>query len=280
MFRRIIIFIILLSCIFTFLINTTSEEFTRPGLQAAVDSYLQAIKKGDISGLPLTPKAKYIENMEDSVLGEGIWKTPLKIDFNRSIFDVEAGETFTEIIITDKNHPYVIGTRLKIQKGKITEVESIVTDKGDWLFNADNYLKFSSAEKWDIIPPEKRTDRKALIAAADAYLNMFDDPSGRTKVPWGYPCARLEGGVYTGRGIPQDTCEVGIPEQGNIKMVKRHYVVDEAMGSVVALVRFGGDNGLPDSHLFRLENGKLRYVHTLTICSVPNCGFPEFPQSN
>jgi hypothetical protein len=41
------------------------------------------------------------------------------------------------------------------------------------------------------------------------------------------------------------------------------------MGAVVAFCTFGagnaaGGSGAPDTHLFRVENGKLRYVHTLT----------------
>jgi hypothetical protein len=41
------------------------------------------------------------------------------------------------------------------------------------------------------------------------------------------------------------------------------------MGSVVVFCTFGagnanGGSGSPDTHLFRIENGKLRYVHTLT----------------
>jgi hypothetical protein len=35
----------------------------------------------------------------------------------------------------------------------------------------------------------------------------------------------------------------------------------------VALCTFGagsGGSGAPDTHLFRIENGKLRFVHTLT----------------
>ena len=40
-----------------------------------------------------------------------------------------------------------------------------------------------------------------------------------------------------------------------------------------ALVDFGAENGWPDTHTFRLENGKVRYVHTLTVC--PNgCQLP------
>ena len=176
-------------------------EFTRADLQAAVDSYLAAARSGEISRMALAPGVKYIENAENATLGEGIWKMPLNIDFHRSLLDVAAGETFTEVIVTDKTHPCVIGTRLKISDGKIREIISLVTDEGDWLFNADVYLKWSSTENWDVIPVDKRSDREALVAAADAYLDMFNDPS--IKVPWGKPCARLEGGIYTGKGLPK-----------------------------------------------------------------------------
>jgi len=35
------------------------------------------------------------------------------------------------------------------------------------------------------------------------------------------------------------------------------------MGAVAVLSTFG-NNELPDAHIFRIEKGKLRYVHTLT----------------
>jgi hypothetical protein len=45
-------------------------------------------------------------------------------------------------------------------------------------------------------------------------------------------------------------------------------VVDEINNAVVVFCTFGAGSptsgGAPDTHLFRLENGKLRYVHTLT----------------
>ncbi len=54
-----------------------------------------------------------------------------------------------------------------------------------------------------------------------------------------------------------------------MNIANRRFVVDETIGSVVAFCTFGagspaGGSGAPDSHLFRVENGKLRYVHTLT----------------
>jgi hypothetical protein len=44
------------------------------------------------------------------------------------------------------------------------------------------------------------------------------------------------------------------------------------MGAVVGFVQFG-PNALPDTHLFRLENGRIRYVHTLTVCAPTGCAF-------
>ena len=60
-------------------------------------------------------------------------------------------------------------------------------------------------------------------------------------------------------------------------LVNRHYVVDEDIGSVVVFLLFDGEDGHPDTHLFHIEDGKIRFVHTLTVCSEPNCGRPEMP---
>ena len=80
-----------------------------------------------------------------------------------------------------------------------------MTEAGDWLFNAANTLKYANQEDglWGEIAVAKRDTRKTIQAAADAYLDIFNDKS--VKVPWGTPCARLEGGSYTGKGQPTDS---------------------------------------------------------------------------
>jgi len=253
--------------------TATPTGCTRTGLQEFVDKYLDALTKGIPSLMPLAPGAKYIENRKEIAFGQGIWQKPLAVDFQRSLFDVDTCETFTEIIHTSSSHPYVLGTRLKIADKNIAEVENLVTDQDDWLFNAADYLKYSSQEKWDILPAAQRSDRQSLIKAANAYFDVFSDRS--SQVPWGIPCARLEGGAYTNpNGDPKASCTGGPPLEGTVKLVNRRFIVDVDMGTVVGLVDFGAQNGLPDTHTFRLENGKIRYIHTLTACTVPNCGFP------
>jgi hypothetical protein len=246
---------------------------TRADLQAAVDAYVAAQKTGNVASLPMAPSAKYIENTLDTPLDKGIVARALKIDFNRSIFDTTICETFTEVIVTDPAHPYVLGVRTRVTGSRIAELETLVTDADDWLFNAGNYLKYSPTEDWSPIPPGKRDTRAVLIAAANAYFDVFDNP--KVKVPWGVPCNRLEGGIRTGKGAPDDSCNVGVPAEGGMKLTDRRFIADPEMGAVVGFIRW--PTTVPDSHLFRIENGRIRFVHSLTVCTVPNCGFPALP---
>jgi hypothetical protein len=240
---------------------------TREGLKAAADLYITAQTKGDISGLPLATGLGYVENFKTMNINEGLIKTPMKIDHQRSLLDTSTCQTFTEVIVTDKANPYALGTRLRVNHGLIAEIEMMWTTTGYWGFNVDNYLKYTSSENWDTIPAAKRDTRATLVSAAGAYLDAFLEGK-MDLVPWGSPCNRTEGGMHTGKGSPDDSCQVGVPSGVNI--ANRHFVVDETIGAVVAFCTFGagspngGGSGAPDTHLFRVENGKLRFVHTLT----------------
>ena len=239
---------------------------TREGLKAATDLYIAAQTKGDIAGLPLAKGLGYVENFKTMNVNEGLITRAMKIDHHRSLLDTATCQTFTEAIVTDKANPYVLGTRLRVNHGLIAEIEMLWTTTGYWLFNADNYLKYSSSEDWGAIPAARRDTRDTLESAANAYLDAFLEGK-KDLVPWGFPCNRTEGGMHTGKGAADDSCEVGVPSGVNI--ANRHFVVDETIGAVVAFCTFGagsatGGSGAPDTHLFRVENGKLRYVHTLT----------------
>ena len=246
---------------------------TRPSLQAAVDSYLAAQKSGDRTKMALAEKVKYLENMSPVEADKGLWNTALPIALSRSFLDKDRCRTFSEVIVTEGAHQYVIGTRLSVDNGKITGIDSLVTDKGDWLFNANAYLKYSKAEDWSA-PKSGKVSMQRLIDAGNEYLDLFSDKV--VEAPWGIPCARLEGGAYSNRSNdPKATCKVGIPA-GVLYIVNRDYVVDEEMGVVNIFCRFGNSQtGMPDSHTFRLVNGKLANVHTLSVNLTPDRPSPQ-----
>ena len=264
--RSTLLWLVLSGALVTPITGFAQISCTRGGLQNAVDMYIGAQTNGDISNLPLATGVGYWENIEPADINEGIINTPMEIDHHLSIFDSDSCQTFTEVIVADEESPYVLGTRLRVNHDKIAEVEILWTSTGYWLFDADAYLQYSSMENWDPIPAEERDTRGTLVSAANAYLDAFLE--GKIDlVPWGFPCVRIEGGAYTGTGSPADSCEVGVPSGVNI--TNRRFVVDEVTGSVVVYCTFGaggpnGGSGAPDTHLFRVENGKLRYVHTLT----------------
>jgi len=247
-------------------IGSAQISCARGGLQRAVDLYVAAQTKGDTSDLPLAQGLGYAENMQKIDIKNGLINTPLKIDHQFSLLDTDSCQTFTEVIVTDQSKPYVLGTRLRVNHDKIAEIEILWTTTGYWLFNADAYLNYAMTEDWGPIAADERDTRGTLVKAANAYLDAFLE--GKIDlVPWGFPCNRTEGGAHTGKGLPNDSCEVGVPSGVNI--ANRRFIVDEVVGSVVAFCTFGaggpnGGSGAPDTHLFRVENGKLRYVHTLT----------------
>ena len=247
---------------------------TRADLQEAADQYLAAQTTGDTFKMKTGLWVQYNEQNEMASMAMGIISKPQKIDFHRTLIDTQNCMTFTEVVITDPAHPYVLGTLVTARGGQVGGLETLVTDhdKG-WLFNAANTLKYNSAENWSEIPAADRDSRATIIAAADAYLDYFNDK--KVNVPWGSPCERLEGGLYTGKGgpgvsAPDDSCNVGVPS--GQKMVDRRYVVDEQLGAVSVWLTFGTSQ-LPDIHTFRVEKGKIRYVHTITVCKTFNCGF-------
>jgi len=95
---------------------------TREGLKAATDLYIAAQTKGDTAGLPLAMGLGYVENFKTININEGLIKKAMKIDHHRSLLDTSTCQTFTEVIVTDKAAPYVLGTRLRVNHGLIAEV--------------------------------------------------------------------------------------------------------------------------------------------------------------
>jgi hypothetical protein len=247
---------------------------TRASLQAAVDSYLAAQKSGDRTKMAFADKVKYLENMSEVAPDKGTWNAALPIAFSRSFYDTDRCRTFSEVIVTQGPEQHVIGTRLSVDDGKITAIDSLVSHQGDWLFNANSYLKYSSKEDWSAATAQRRSSMQELINAGNSYLDLFSDKF--VKTPWGRPCARLEGGAYTNRSAdPNATCEVGIPA-GVLYIVNRDYVVDEQQGVINIFCRFGNSaTGMPDSHTFRIVNGKIRGVHTISINLTPGRPSPQ-----
>lgn len=237
---------------------------SREMLQGGADNLVEAQQTGNPGALhSVADNLTYNENQRSRNIASGILSQPLKIDHNRSSLDTTQCATYTELIAAHATKPYVIGVQMYWTGNSISEIDVLTTSTGDWAFNATGTLYWASKEDWATIPDAQRDSRATIQAAADAYCDIFSNKS--VVVPWGHPCARLEGGVSTGTGSPNDRCDVGIPD--GVSLTDRKYVIDETVGAVDVMMKFAG---IPDSHEFRIEGGKIRFVHTMTVMTARN----------
>lgn len=251
-----------------------AQGCTRDTLQGIADSYAKAQAEGSVFNLPIGEWLDYRENMKMSSSASGIISQPMEFAWKLELLDTGSCRVFVEGVVLEPK-PYVLATQINFGYFGVGQMNTVVTDEGDWLFDAAKTYEYARRENWDTIPEDRRNTREELLAAANAYLDLFKDKS--VQVPWGTPCARLEGGTYTGKGTSEDTCNVGVPE--GVDLAEREYIVDETKGAVAVMLRFGGPNGRPDAHVFRIEDGKIRYVHTVTNCGEEvNCGFPPLAE--
>lgn len=254
--------------------SAAAQGCTREDLQDTVDDYIDAQQAADPIKMHMNLWVDYNEQMQNATMSTGLMSKPKKIDFHRALLDTGSCTVFLEEVVLDPANPLVIGSIVNARGGAVSGMQVVFTDKAvGWLFNPANTKKYSEAENWSPIPAADRDSRANLQAAADAYLNLFNDKTA--KVPWGTPCARLEGGLYTSKAQPgslnpDDSCNVGVPS--GVPIVDRVYVIDADLGAVTVLSHFGKDQE-PDFHTFRVEHGKIKYIHTITACvKVANCG--------
>lgn len=217
-----------------------AQGCSRELLEGIASDWIAAIEEGTALKMKLGEWVEYEENMKLAGM-TAFFDKPRKVDWHMALLDPSICRIFVESVILDEERPMVLASRVANGFFGVGPIFNIVTDEGDWLFDARATYEYARREDWSPIPEAERMTRAELIAAADAYLDLFSDKS--VEVPWGTPCARLEGGIYVGGNGPEDSCNVGVPE--GVELTNREYLVDETIGAVNVFLKFG-ENKRPD----------------------------------
>jgi len=85
-----------------------------------VENYLDAQENGSPTKLRAATLLRYVENMQEAALENGILASRPRIDFHRSLLDLQLCETYTEVIVADAAHPYVLGIHMRVTRGGST----------------------------------------------------------------------------------------------------------------------------------------------------------------
>ena len=258
---------------------------TREGLKSMVDKFFIALETHNPSSLPLASNVRYAENGIEVEIGKGVWESAGKTTFKRGMVDIQKCGTHTQAIIEEDGKSILYGVRLKIEEEKISEIEAIVV-RGAQVLDVPAILATKDQDWEDILPPEQRSSRLAMMAAADDYFELFVKEKKRKVSDLAYSgfCDRWENGAKvtagrTNQGVPMPRHDCS-PE-GFMDMTETHgprrFLVDEETGVVVAYVLFNGQ--WPDFHMFRMNNGLVVWIQAYFEYSktYETMGWPDEP---
>jgi hypothetical protein len=244
--------------------QSSGPACTRESLAAITGIFFTALEAHKPSSAPLASGVKYTENGIEVPVGKGAWETAGKLTFKRGLIDTQKCGTHTQAIIDEAGNPMLYGVRLKVDKEKISEIEAIVV-RGKEVLDVKAILDTKDQDWEGILPPEQRSSRLSMMAAADDYFELFVQKQKPkvSELPYSKICDRWENGMQTTKGgtnqgvtMPPHNCS----PKGFSDMTHspRRFLVDVETGVVVAYTLF--DNVWPDFHMFKMRNGLVEWI--------------------
>jgi len=224
-------------------VSASNSERSSKDLMAVMDRYLDLIVKNDPTGLPVSEDIKITENGYPIQLGNGMFQTAEEITYKQYMVDPSANQVMVFGVVKESVLLANFMVRLKVVKGKITEIETIVTRKDEASFASPEALKEPRPIYAKVLSESERSPRKALVSIADSYFEGIEKNTGEI-VPFHKNCNRFENGTQTTNN--PDTIATGCKEQFDNKVYsyitkirnRRFLMADEEKGLVFGIVVF------------------------------------------
>ena len=103
----------------------------RACLENLVDQYLTALVAHDPKRLPLSKDVMYTENNQIVEVGDGFWKTVEgRGNYTHIFSDPEFGQVAYMGTMREAGQPLLMSLRLRVELGRITEIESVYFKPG------------------------------------------------------------------------------------------------------------------------------------------------------
>ena len=178
----------------------------RACLEGVMNQYLAAVVAHDPKRLPLSEDVMYTENDQILKVGDGFWKTAAGLGNYKHYFaDPEMGQVVFMGTMQEAGAALLMSLRLRIELGRISEVESVYFRSGG--AGPNNIPAMDQAGKPDdmwfkSIPPAQRLSRQQMISIADGYFTGLQKNDGKGiqgtgTYPFTSDCHRIENGSPT-----------------------------------------------------------------------------------
>ena len=190
------------------LLSTTSFAYTsgtcdRECLVKLMKDYLAALVAHDPSAVPFDRYVKYTQNTAEIPVGFGLWDTA---SGGPSEFQVYAADPVNQqvaalVMMKERNNEDILlGVRLALARGKISEVEHHVVKSNE--INIQNLQKPRPGLVEDIAPEDK-TPRDQMLDIGLSYYDALTGEDG-TLAPFAFECQRRENGGISVGGKKED----------------------------------------------------------------------------
>ncbi|MBN1830987.1 MAG: hypothetical protein JW896_02660 [Deltaproteobacteria bacterium] len=188
----------------------TSSTYDRQGLVDLMQKYVGALANHNPNDLPFAEKVKFTENSEDGVdlleVGKGLWgnATGGPTEFQIYAADSEVQSAACLVVMKEKDKDIMLGARIKLDNGKITEAEHLVV-RGEGMsrqpFSEMPTLQKARPGFAEDIPQAEQMKREDLIRIGLSYYDALTSEDG-TRAPFAKECERHENGMITAGGTP------------------------------------------------------------------------------
>src|SRR6266853_1611973 len=189
-------------------VSAQAQSCTRDTLKAMIANYFRAVETHNMPALPTAANLRITENGQEIKAGEGFFKTGGKVQFERHLIDTERCGTLTEAVADETvngiNKLAVMAVRLKVNAGKVSEIETIFTREDDQkrFYKPQGVLDTKDQDWTTPLPASSRLTRAYMNEGANKYFDAFaEDP--KVEAPFATPCHRWEGGTHT---TPKGNC--------------------------------------------------------------------------
>ena len=185
-----------------------------------MQNYLAALVKHDPTAVPFAKEVKFTENTANIPVGDGLWVTASggPTGFQVYAADPVAQQVACLVVMKENsNQDVLLGVRLALQRGKITEAEHHVV-REDLLAGAMPNLQKPRPGLVEDLAPADRTPRDQMLDIGLAYYDALTGEDG-TLAPFAKECERRENGstsVGGKREAKSGEAKPQFPAEGNI----------------------------------------------------------------
>ena len=181
----------------------------RACMEDVADRFMRALAGDNPQSLPLAGTVRYTEMGQQLELGDGLWGTASDVGGYRNVFaDPASGQIGLFATMKENGKPFVMGARLRLELGRITEIEVVLYRSGTGpAWNDAGVVQLDKIAKpkdmWAAtVPPAERLGRQQLVTAANSYFESLQRNDGKGlngtgTYPFTADCDRLENGVLT-----------------------------------------------------------------------------------